>query len=336
MYKKLQYRLQTSVSVQLITDEADALLAILAKKNVNQRVTETDWHWLFSSEGYVRLKKRETELGLSFQDESFKAFVLSDKLAKCAKNLANTLEKWKLANITEAAYWALAYLPEGASIHATVYPLIKPMENSFVFEVKTNPAVFLYLDPSLNEDQFQNILAHEFHHIGYADSCLPKLESKEFAELPHNVKLIVDWIGAFGEGIAMLAAAGGPDIHPHVFSKPEERYRWDQDLSNFNVDIKRIEKFFLDILDQRLTDEEEIWKIGLSFFGLQGPWYTVGWKMAVTIEKIYSRLVLIRYLCKPIGLLLIYNQAATEYNLLTGESLALWSSEFIEGIRKAK
>jgi len=50
-----------------------------------------------------------------------------------------------------------------------------------------------------------------------------------------NVRVVTDqaeasWIGAFGEGFAMLAAAGGPAIHPHAVSSPEERARWDKDV----------------------------------------------------------------------------------------------------------
>ena len=47
-----------------------------------------------------------------------------------------------------------------------------------------------------------------------------------------------------GEGFAMLAAAGGPDIHPHAVSDAKERARWDHDLANFNEDLKKVESFF--------------------------------------------------------------------------------------------
>src|SRR5437879_1561724 len=45
------------VSVRVVSDEADAVLAILAKKKAYQSITEADWQRLFSSEGYIRLKK---------------------------------------------------------------------------------------------------------------------------------------------------------------------------------------------------------------------------------------------------------------------------------------
>ena len=52
-----------------------------------------------------------------------------------------------------------------------------------------------------------------------------------------------------GEGLAMLAAAGSPDTHPHRFSTAEDRRRWDRDVKNFNEDRKRVETFFRDVLN---------------------------------------------------------------------------------------
>ena len=83
-----------------------------------------------------------------------------------------------------AARAALAYLPEGARIRAKIYPVIKPRENSFVFDLKGDPAVFLYLDPAVSRGQLENTLAHELHHIGYGGSCPPQQVSDEAAKLP--------------------------------------------------------------------------------------------------------------------------------------------------------
>lgn len=318
--------------VQLVTDEADAVLAILAKRKANQLVTPADWERLFSSEGYVRLKKRETELKRSFEDGDFKAFLLSDELLRRSQALEETLAAWSRTGVDAAAGRALAYLPAGARLRAKIYPVIKPKTNSFVFEVKTNPAIFLYLDPEKTPAQFENMLAHELHHIGYAASCLPRLESENFTRLPANVREVLGWVGSFGEGVAMLAAAGGPDIHPHEVSPPEDRARWDHDVVNFNEDLRKVEKFFLDILEGRLRDEEEMRAVGFSFFGIQGPWYTVGWKMSVTIEKQYGRGALINCLCDPARFLATYNQAAAEQNRTGGEPLALWSPELMNAV----
>jgi hypothetical protein len=143
------------------------------------------------------------------------------------------------------------------------------------------------------------------------------------------VKTILSWIIAFGKGFAMIAAVGGPDIHPHEYSSPENRTRWDKDVANFNNDLKKVDNFFTDILGNKL-DKDKIDEIGYSFFGIQGPWYTVGWKMSVTIEKIYGRKKLIECICNQKLLLPTYNMAALEYNKKTGSDLAFWSNSLID------
>ena len=301
----------SAVNVRLITDEAEAVLAILAKRQANQPITEADWQRVFSSEGYIRLKKRETSMRRSFEDTDFRTFVLSDQLTERAQALEKTLARWKRADITGAARLALAYLPKEARIRAKIYPVVKPRENSFVFDVKDDPAIFLYLDPAVSREKFENTLAHELHHIGYGSSCPSKQASDEIAKLPPNAQTVLTWIGAFGEGFAMLAAAGSPDIHPHAVSSPEERARWDKDVANFNDDLKKVEDFFLNILANRLT-KDEVQNTASSFYGVQGAWYTVGWKMSVLIEKTYGRAKLIECICDQRKLLPTYNKAAAK------------------------
>jgi hypothetical protein len=324
------------VNVHLVTDEAEAVLAILAKRSANEPVMEADWQRLFAAEGYVRLKKREAKIkemypeAAPFDDTIFKKFVLSDQLLGRTKALEETLRKWKQADTTVAARRALAYLPKEAGIRAKVYPVIKPGTNSFVFEITTDPAIFLYLDPDVSKEKFENTLAHELHHIGYGSACPGKQTSAEISRLPANAQRVIQLIGAFGEGLAMLAAAGGPDIHPHAVSSAKDRARWDRDMDNFNTDLKKVETFLLDVLDKRLSEEKQD-EISGSFYGVQGPWYTVGWKMAVTIEKRFGRTELIRCMCDQRKLLATYNRAAAKYRAHK-EQLALWSDRLIKGI----
>ena len=317
---------QDQVNVRLVTDEAEAVLTILAKKKANEAISEADWQQLFATEGYVRLKQRETSMQRSFEDADFKTFVLSEQLAERAPALREALDKWKRADITRAAQLALNYLPKDARISAKIYPVIKPRENSFVFDLQNDPAIFSYLDPTVSPQKFENTLAHELHHIGYGTSC-PSKQSAE--KLPQNVQTALTWTGAFGEGFAMLAAAGSPDIHPHAVSNSEERARWDKDVANFNDDLKKVEKFLLDILDGRLTGEEAQ-KTGYTFFGTQGPWYTVGWQMSVLIEKTYGKAELIDSFCDQRKLLLTYNRAAEKYNRKSRKPLSLWSKSLVD------
>jgi hypothetical protein len=317
------------MDVRVVADEAEAVLAILAKKKAGQPIAEADWQKLFASEGYRRLKLREAEMQRAFEDEDFKSFVLSDKLAGRAAALESTLAAWKRADISRAGRRALSYLKSDAHIRAKIYPVIKPRENSFVFDVKNDPAIFLYLDPEKSKEVFENELAHELHHIGYGSSCPAGQTSEQIMKLPQSAQNVLVWVGAFGEGFAVLAAAGGVTNHPHTHSLPQERERWNKEVANFNGDLKRIEKFFLDVLENRLTEEERV-STARSFYGLQGPWYTVGWKMAVTIEKAYGRAKLVECMCDPRKLLATYNRAAARHNRSTREQLALWSQSLVK------
>ena len=319
------------VNVNVVTDEADAVLAILARKKARQPITDADWQRLFASEGYVRLKKRETAMRRPFADADFKTFVLSDSLAERAPALGETLAKWKSADAVSSANLALAYLPRQASIRAKIYPVIKPRENSFVFDLNSDPAIFLFLDPTMSKEKFENYLAHELHHVGYGTACPTKRVKEAIAHLPQNVQTVVKYLGAFGEGFAMLAAAGGPDVHPHAVGSAADHARWDRDVANFDNDLKTVEKFFLDLLADRLS-ETQIAEAVSTFFGEQGAWYTVGWKMCVLIEKTFGRRRLIEVMCDQRKLLPTYNRAAVLFNRKSRKPLPLWSPALIAAL----
>ena len=292
--------------LRIVTDEADAALEVLRLRRSAQPVGDAVWTRLFASEGYRRLKAREAAMGRGFSDPEFRAFLLSDTLLRRAPDLERTLAAWKTVPAEGAAARALAYLPPGSRLRARVYLLVKPRTNSFVFEADTDPAIMLYLDPALPPAALENTIAHELHHIGYAGACA---EAGDSASDP-AVSTVRRWLGAFGEGVAMLAAAGGPDVHPQATGKLEDRARWDRDVARVEEDMRRLERFFLDILEQRLTDPDSTRQVGMSFFGVQGPWYTVGWVMGTTVERVAGREALIGALCDPPTLLRRYNQSA--------------------------
>jgi len=322
------------INLRLNSDEATAVLAILDKESAKETLNDSDWQRLFSTEPYIRLKQREASLHIAFTDDDFKKFVLSHELSTRREPLRHTLDEWQKADLQASARRVLTYLPEQATIRAKVYPVIKPLTNSFVFETQTDPAIFLYLDSSEPAAKFENTVAHELHHIGF--SSVEFMTEQRQKDLPPNVKPAVDWMGAFGEGFAMLAAAGGPDTHPHAVSSPQERARWDHDMANFNQDLASLQQFFLDIVNQKLKTKDEIDDKAYSFFGTQGPWYTVGYKMAVIVEKRYGRATLIDCMIDPREFLVRYNSAAAELNHSQAEQLALWSPELLAKINVSK
>lgn len=323
----LQRDVEGRIDLKLRCEEAEAVLAILSKHRTQKPIEEEDWQNLFTTEPYIMLKKREAEMGVGFTDEDFKCFVFSPELAQRFTALQQTLERWKEFRLLPLASRVLKYLPTKAFIRANVFPMIKPRSNSFVYSFNTDANLFLYVDPQLTPLQFENIVAHELHHIGLF--ALSKGKEIYYKGLPPNVRAAVSWIDAFGEGLAMLAAASSPDVHPHAANKAGDRACWDRALANFNQDLKAIEIFLLDIINQRLTGEE-IEKAGFSFYGDQGPWYTVGWKMAVVVERRYGKEALRECMLDLRLLLLRYNLVADEMSRNTEtEQLACWSQELI-------
>lgn len=321
---------QERIQFKLDTSEAQAVLTILDERAAGKTPSETDWKRLFDSEPYVRLKKREASMHRDFTDEDFKRFMMSDDLLKKAPALRRTLEERKKTNLTSVAARILPYLPATAKVHASVYPVIKPQSNSFVFETDTNPAIFLYLDPDQSQSDFENTVAHESHHIGFSDAM--KQYESNIKALPSNAQKAAEWMGAFGEGLAVLAAAGSPDVHPMRDFKQADQIRWDQDVKYVNQQISELNQYFKDVIDGGFTKPEIADHEAYTFFGYRGPWYTVGYKMGQTVEKRYGRAVLIQCMEDPRLLLAKYDEAATEANVSGKEKLALWSPEVLKAV----
>jgi hypothetical protein len=311
-------------AVRFISDEADAVLAILRARAGGRTAGQDEWHQLFTSEGYRALARREAAMGRAFTDDEFHGFVLSDTLAARTSELERTLEAWKRLDVAAAAARASAYLPPGTPQRARVFLEIKPRTNSFVFDLDGARAIFLYVDPAVSPARLDNTLAHELHHVGQAAACDQPADTTR----PASVRSATEWMTAFGEGLAMLAAAGGPDVHPHAVSAAPDRARWDRDLSRFDDDLAALQRFFFDVLDAR-ADRDSLQRAGMSFFGTQGPWYTVGWRMWATVERTFGRARLLAIVCDPARLLTTYNAAAAEWNRTHQDRLALWSDSLL-------
>ncbi len=319
-------------AVLVVADEAEAVLRILDKRARGETIPDEDWQKVFASEGYRRLKKRELSLSRPFEDADFRAFALSDELLARRGRLAETLAGWKSIDAERAARKAFAYLPSEAAIRAKIYPVVKPRTNSFVFEIKTDPAIFLYLDETVSADEVENTLAHELHHVGFGSVCPSAAAATEIKKTTSEKQKVFRWLGAFSEGLAMLAAAGGPDVHPHAASKPDVRARWDRDVADFGADLEKVEGFFRRLEAGGLSEKEEA-AAAAAFYGEQGPWYTVGWQMAVVIEKTFGRRELIECYCNQQRLPFVFNRAVEKYNRRHRAALAGWSEDFLAKLK---
>jgi hypothetical protein len=318
------------VEVKLDTSEAEQVLAILTKRGHAQSITDADWNTLFATEPYQRLKRRETAMHREFTDDDFKKFVLSDELGREENDLARTLAAWKKADLRAGGLRVLQYLPAQATIHVKVFPEIKPKHNSFVFDADTDPAIFLYLDPKVSRQEFDITVSHEMHHIGL--SSTDKLYQQKIASLPPSPQKAAQWMGAFGEGLAVLAAAGGPDVPPNQYSQPDVQQNWEQGMKNFDRDLGTLNQFFLDVLEERLKDDAADQKAYTFFGNIQGPWYTVGYRMATLVERRYGRPALIECMLDRRLLLVRYNHAAEELNASGKDHLPLWSPAVLKGV----
>jgi hypothetical protein len=318
------------VQLRMDTSEADAIIAILDARAANRQPSQSDWEQLFSSKPYQALKHREESFHNAFNDDDFKQFVLSATLAAQRESLERTLREWNHSDIDDEARRLLAYLPSSSVIQADVFPVIKPQKNSFVFHVGSVSAIFLNLDPGESAEHFLNTVTHELHHIGL-DSFSKQYEER-ISALPEGPQKAAEWLGSFGEGFAMLAAAGGPDVHPLATDKPEDRERWDHDMANFNSDLRAVDQFLLDVAEGKLNGDAAIER-GESFYGARGPWYTVGYKVAVIVENNFGREELIRCMEDPRRLLAMYNKAAARSNSQSAAHLELWSSELLDAVR---
>jgi hypothetical protein len=310
--------------------EAEAAIAILTAETQHRPVPASAWTALFATQPYQWLKARETAFHRPFTDDSFEVFLRAPTTVARLGEFEETLTAWKRADMVAIGRRSLAYLPADAVITAKVFPEIKPRTNSFVWGKEGEErAIFLYLGHT-TQAQFENTVAHESHHIGFA-SIEPRQDSL-FAGASSTVKQVLKWLGAFGEGHAMLAAAGGPRVHPHWEDDSAARARWDADMEHFSGDLLELQEFFTDILDGRIVGDSAIQARGLTYFRYQGPWYTVGYKMDVLIEERFGRPALIAGMVDPRVLLVLYDRAARAEIAAGGEHLSLWSPEFLSRI----
>ena len=315
------------VSLKLDASEAEAVLTILDKRAHYEDVTNADWQKLFSTTPYRRLKQRETSMRRPFTDEEFMTFLAT--LDARREQLRQTLQQWKSANLEAVAKRPLGYLPPQASIRSDIYPVIKPQSNSFVFEAATAPAIFLYLDPKKSRAEFENTVAHEVHHIGL--SSLDAAYEEKIKSLTEDARKAARWMGAFGEGMAVLAAVGSPDVSPMADFPERDRVVWDLEAERFGANLDDLNHFFLDTVHGDLRNDAVAHE-GSIFFGYRGPWYTVGYRMAVTIEHVLGRPALLATLADPREFVARYNEAAMHENVKNGGHLPLFSAEILKAV----
>jgi putative zinc-dependent peptidase DUF5700 len=80
-------------------------------------------------------------------------------------------------------------------------------------------------------------------------------------------------------------------------------------MASASDQMRALEQFFLQVLDGRLSGDSAVTTEGMKFFGVQGPWYTVGHPMWREVERRFGRERVITDACRPAQLRLDYNRA---------------------------
>jgi putative zinc-dependent peptidase DUF5700 len=141
------------------------------------------------------------------------------------------------------------------------------------------PSDLPYLDPTILKQAFVSTVSYEMHHIGL--SSTDKIYAATIASLPSAPKMAAKTMGAFGEGEAVLAAAGGPGVPPAQYEDSDVQQNSARGMQTFSQDLETLNQFLLDVAQGKLTEDMANQK-AMSFFGdIQGPWYTVGYTMAI-------------------------------------------------------
>jgi hypothetical protein len=308
------------VHVTIDGSEAEAALAVIAEHAQLNVVDTSSLQRLFGSRGYRSLVARDSTFHVPRDDAGFVRWLIGDSLAVRRDALAQEVDAMRRIDPSRVARQALDYAPPSARITATVFPVIKPQPNSFVFGPDSAPQIFLFVNIDETPTHFLKRVTHELHHIALNSACPADVDSS----LPEPVHSLVQDLDAFGEGLAMLAATGSPAVDASAESDPATRRRWDANVANFANDLATIQRLIGDVVEHRITAPDSVHAIASGLYGAQGPWYTVGWKMAATVEEELGRYRLIAAMCDPRRLLMAYNEAAERRRSRTGERLAKW------------
>lgn len=293
--------------VTIDDSEAEAALRVIAAPSAERPARLAE---LQATKGFKRLADRERSFNLTLTVDQF------DPLWNAAtpQSLAGfqaALARAKAVDVASVTKRPLAYLPAGSTLAATVYFVIKPRTNSFAYDSKGDAALFIYVHPEYSTKRFADTLAHELFHIGFEQNCPSPEVQAAVDRLEPGKRRLFDWLSGFGEGFAALAAAGGPDVDPASAAPAAAEPEWRKAESVYGEQMQDLTRFFRGLLTGELSGEAAE-TAGDRFLGVQGPWYTVGWRQAVTIERAFGRPVLVECIADQRRLLSAYNRAAAK------------------------
>lgn len=317
--------------LSVVLDEARAAVHILELRDAGRVPTWQDWERIWQSEGFLRLVERQEAMGRGGTREGIEAYLMDDATLARLSEFRAGVARWESVSAEEAGAMASAYLSPGTRLEAKVYPVIKHTSNSFVFDLTNDPAIFFTIGTFTDADELTNVMAHELHHVGSARCAEPT----GLGDLAPSARRVVSWLSAFGEGMAMLAAAGGPAAHPHHASTSAAWLVWERDIAHAESDLTEVIRFFEGILHGTIPEDEQRDRLFrfISRDGVpQGAFYTVGWKMAAAVERAFGRQRIIESVCDPRILIASYNAVVRSVDSPSERQLVLWPDELLGAI----
>ena len=328
---------ESRVEVRIDATQARSTLDLFDARMRGEPVLEAHWSEIFESDGFRRVVERErgmeARFGLerTFTEEAFRAWATSDEALVDVTGRSGTLDAWKSIDVTAAGERAMRYLPASVKLEATIYPIVREQTNSFVWDLPENPAIFMWVGPDVDREELEMTLVHELHHVGLAGVCVES-ETSFSAE----VEQARGWLSGFAEGLAVLAAAGGPDHPTHPASQTELREAWASRQDSLETDLRRVETFLLDIAQGRLSGDEAS-GVGMSFISAegvpQGAFYSLGWFMGATVERTLGRDAVIAGTCDHGRLIVDYQRAAALANRDDPQrALPVWSDALLDAL----
>lgn len=328
-----------TLQVRVDSTQAEAALDLLAARARGETVPASSWTRVFESEGYRRTLERELaideRLGIDrgYSNESFLVWAESDAALEGLAARKETLAAWADVDVDAAAARAKAYLPPDVRLVATVYPIVRRQLNSFVWDLPDNPAIFMAVGTDVSAEELELTLAHELHHVGLSGVC-----EKPESAAGDRVAAARDWLSGFGEGLAVLAAGGGPDGNTHAVGQADLRTAWQERQNNVEADMRQLEAFLLDVAEGR-TEGEDARRQGMAFVSAegvpQGAFYSLGWFMAVVVERHLGREAVVAATCDHGRLLTDYQRIATTHSgeRYAERPLPTWSERFLRVLR---
>lgn len=322
------------MTVNLISDQVEVVIDILKRTEENNKISKEHWNKLFHTQGFQLLEKRESEMNEGIKKSEFKGYII-DKIASDGYlPYEKSLDKLNKLDLDEIIESTKDYLPDNTNLDTDIIPVIKPQKNSFIHKINDKLVLFLYLEPDIIKEKMENKLIHELHHIGF-DYVY---QNSDYSYLLKPAQKVIEWTNAFGEGFAMLAAAQGLENHPNKFDE-DLKSKWDKNMENYNKDFHKIQNFLLTILEGHFADERKLYNRGFQLMtnnGGQGSWYTVGYKIAVVIEKTASRDLLIKCMQDLTQLYCHYNRLVKQYNKKQNKNLHKWDQKIINVLKVIK